>query len=74
MKLAYEKNLLGKERKMIKKNRKKGTKVHKFFMERKKWYFCLDSISITYAQSWGGKQSRGEKKIENKNLVEEKKE
>ena len=36
LKLGYEKNLLGKERKMIKKNKKNGTKVHKFFMERKK--------------------------------------
>lgn len=36
LKLAYEKNLLGKERKMVKKNKKDGTKVHKFFMERKK--------------------------------------
>ena len=35
LKIGYEKNLLGKERKMIKKN-KNGSKVHKFFMERKK--------------------------------------
>lgn len=36
LKLAYEKNLLGKERKMIKKSKQTGKKVHKFFMERKK--------------------------------------
>lgn len=36
LKIGYDKNLLGKERKMIKKNKKNGTKIHKFFMERKK--------------------------------------
>jgi hypothetical protein len=34
MKIGYEKNLLGKERKKIKKIRKQ--KVHKYFLERKK--------------------------------------
>lgn len=32
LKIGYEKNLLGKERKMIKKNKKNETKVHKFFI------------------------------------------
>jgi hypothetical protein len=34
MKIGYDKNLLGKERSMIKKYKDK--KIHKFFMERKK--------------------------------------
>jgi hypothetical protein len=36
MRIGYEKNVLGKERKVIKKNRNNGTKVHKYFIERKK--------------------------------------
>lgn len=36
LKIGYEKNLLGKERKIIKKNKRTGQKSHKFFMERKK--------------------------------------
>jgi hypothetical protein len=31
-KIGYQKNLLGKERKIIKKNKKNGTKIHKFFI------------------------------------------
>lgn len=32
LKLGYEKNLLGKERKIIKKNKQTGHKSHKFFI------------------------------------------
>jgi hypothetical protein len=34
LKLAYDKNVIGKERSKIKRN--KGKKIHKFFIERKK--------------------------------------
>jgi len=35
LKIGYDKNVLGKERSQIKKHKNK--KIHKFFIERKKW-------------------------------------
>lgn len=48
LKIGQQKAVLGKERSKIKKQ--KGKKIHKFFMERKKWW--LDYYAVIKWREW----------------------